>query len=787
MKEPGVKGDGPSGPSRGLALLRLGSTLGGAITGGSLLVFAFGAAVGFVPLFGGPGYEHDLASGLFCPSAAAIVAALALSSGEPRSPLFSLVRGVGVGLLFGAISLFTALLHGLRVGTCDLLGGISVYALTAWVGAALGGAWGAVVAEIVRPRKRRRLGAVLLGLALPLGCAGFSVGRFVTSPMIFAYDPFVGYFSGTLYDTVVDPGLPLLSYRAGSAATLVALLAGASLLVRHGERVAWGSRKEPAFLARVLVLVGALAASLGVTASGESLGHYQTRATVAAALGGRLSGVRCDVVFPSSLRPDEARLLLRDCEEEIESVEAALDARGPAKITAFFFRDAAEKRRLMGAEHTYIAKPWREEVYLQVERYPHPVLGHEIAHVVAGSFGRGPFRVAGSLGGLVPNPGLIEGVAVAASPDDEDVSDLAWAKTMMDLGLLPPMRRIFSLGFLGESSSKSYTLAGAFVRFVLEKHGAGVVRAWYGGESIEALTRSSWDELEAAFKARIQSLVVPRAIEASARARFDRPSVFGRRCPHVVDALRRSADGCRDARQVEQATLLYAKVLDKDPGDQSARVSLAFLERRYGDREAGRRALEAIEGDPKAPRNVRDRAGEILADADFLDGAYPASAARYERLAEEVLDEDQARTFEVKALASRSEAYREPIGLFLLGERERPTDLFVGAEALGRARALSPEDPLLRYMIGRNLVQRGFHDRALAELREALARPLPTERLTREAIRQLAICACALGDLDAVKKAAARVRDPKGPFHEGGRKDSVLRLTDRCARPARHL
>ena len=71
-------------------------------------------------------------------------------------------------------------------------------------------------------------------------------------------------------------------------------------------------------------------------------------------------------------------------------------------MTAFFFRDAADKKRLMGAGDTYIAKPWRREVYLQVAAYPHPVLGHELAHVIAGAFGQGPFHVAGPLGGLWP-------------------------------------------------------------------------------------------------------------------------------------------------------------------------------------------------------------------------------------------------------------------------------------------------------------------------------------------------------------------------------------------------
>src|SRR6185369_12356527 len=117
--------------------------------------------------------------------------------------------------------------------------------------------------------------------------------------------------------------------------------------------------------------------------------------------------------------------------------------------------------RFMGASSTYIAKPWRAEVYVQRAAYPHPVLGHELAHVVAGSFGRGPFRIAGAVGGLLPNPGLIEGIAVAAAPDDEELEGAQWARAMMDIGILPDMEHVFSLGFLGDASSKSYTLAGA--------------------------------------------------------------------------------------------------------------------------------------------------------------------------------------------------------------------------------------------------------------------------------------------------------------------------------------
>src|SRR5262249_61594324 len=124
--------------------------------------------------------------------------------------------------------------------------------------------------------------------------------------------------------------------------------------------------------------------------------------------------------------------------------------------------------------------------------YPHPVLGHELAHVIAGSFGHGPFRIAGDLGGYLPNPGLIEGVAVAASPDDEDLTDAQWARAMMQIGILPSMQRVFSLGFLGESSAKSYTLAGAFIGWMSEKWGMEAVRRWYGGGGGAGRTGGGW-------------------------------------------------------------------------------------------------------------------------------------------------------------------------------------------------------------------------------------------------------------------------------------------------------
>lgn len=759
---------------------------------GAAVVTVLLGAVGFLPLFGGPGYEAALAAGLVVPSAAAIATSLDTARRGSATPLAACARGIAAGLAYATLALATTLLHAVRVGICELWGALLYFALTAGAGAVVGGAWGFVAGELTgalsaRGRIRRvRLVAVLLALAGPVLGVAVSLYRFTTSPMIFAFDPFVGYFSGTLYDTVIDAGTALLTYRLGSLATVVAVALFASILRRDDSRpfglvldLACGATRARAALGLV-----AAAASVGTILFGTKLGHFSTVESIVADLGAEKHGARCDVVYPATTREQEANLLVKDCEEEVRAVEARLGTRGPERIRAFFFRDDGDKKRLMGAAHTYIAKPWRKEVYLQLGGYPHPVLGHELAHVIAGSLGRGTFRVAGDLGGYLPNPGLIEGIAVYASPDDEDLTDAQWARAMMQIGILPSMQRVFSLGFLGDASSKSYTLAGAFVSWIVERWGIEAVQRWYGGGDITAITSTSWPALEDAFRAHLATVPLPPEAESFARAKFARPGIFGRRCPHVVDAMRHEADVCRDTQRFEEAIRIYREVLAKDPLDFASRNSMAQTMRRHGDREKGRAELEAIVANKDVPRTYRDRAAEALADADLVEGHLEAARKRYESLASGSLDEDQGRTFEVKRLATEDAPSHDAITSLLLGDEKHGPDVFVGGHALGRwpAATASGRSPLASYLVGRNFVQHGFFEKGAAMLDDALAGPLPTARIERETLRQRAIAACALGDRAALDRVRSRIEGPDDPFKgaSGGRRDATLRMIARC-------
>jgi hypothetical protein len=772
------------------------------------VVFAALGAVGFLPLFGGPGYEHSLASGILVPSAAAIAVGLELSAEPALAPLACVGRALAVGASLAAIAFLTALLHGLRVGMCDFWGGTILFALTAGSGSLLGAVWGALVAEVCRGRRRRRLLCVLLGLAAPLLGIVVSAARFYGSPMVFSYDPFFGFFSGTLYDTIVDVRTELWTYRAGSLATLAGVLLVASALGRTDGTSAASPRRgqdlRPGRIARGsgwgcaarLALGGAsLLASLVVAIEGPALGHWQTASTIARALGGRASGPRCDVVYPESLLADQASLLLRDCEQQVAADEQRLGAHLEGRLTEFVFRDANEKRRLMGAAETSIAKPWRREVYVQMAAYPHPILGHEVAHVVAGSFARGPFRIAGALGGLWPNPGLIEGIAVAASPDDDELTDAQWARAMLDLGILPPLRSLFSLGFLGENASKSYTVAGAFVAWVLARWDTAVVRGWYGGGSLEALTGKSWSDLEADFHASLRSLPMPPQASAYARARFERPSVWSRRCPHTVDALDRDADRCRDDHSYARAITLYAQALERDPHDWHALLAHAKIQTFFLDNTRGRGDLERLAREGDTPRTWRDRAQEALADDDLLRGFTDRAEVTYGALAGSVLDEDVARTLEVKALAAKTEQLeaRRAVVDLLVGQADqpgRPVDAWLGGVSLGEW-AGATHEPLASYLVGKNLALHEDYARAAAWLDkalDALDAGAPTQqlpgRVRRELLRERARTACALEDEAGLVRVRHAVEQPGSPFEgtAGGRREWVLRLIARCRR-----
>ncbi|MCU0684035.1 MAG: hypothetical protein MUF34_17635 [Polyangiaceae bacterium] len=737
-------------------------------------------ALGFVPLAGGPGYEAALLNGL----GLAPLIALAVSfegAALPLPPREAFGRGARRGLWLGALAYAVSLAHGARVGFCAPLEGSLYFALGPWSGALLAGLWGAAAGHLAWRfgGKRRRLAAALLALAGPWGSVAVNLGFGYLTPTVFAFDPFAGFFSGTLYDTVIDGIGRLVTYRLGSLASALAVAGLACQLeARPGGAWGWG-RGRPGWLA--LLTTAAALGSLGFVAAGSELGHWQTASTIARELGGERAGVRCLVLHPSAQRDDQVELFARECEREAGRVASYLGVNEAPRITVYLFADAEQKRRLMGASHTQVAKPWRREVYVNAAGYPHPVLGHELAHALAGSFARGPFRIAGRANGLLPDPGLIEGLAVDASPDEDELSPRGWAAAMLELGLLPPLAKTFSLGFFSKNSSLSYTAAGAFVGWVRERYGAETIRRWYGGEGLEALTKRPVAELEGEFRAAIGRERLSENALAVARARFDRPAIFARRCPHERDELRAEAAALLGAGDARGAALRYDQLLGDDGRDGASLLGRVTCSERLGDVDGARARLAAALGDAGLPKTTRDRAEERLGDLALAAGDAAKAEEHYAALAGRTQSEDALRTLDVKRVAARDPEARAAVVALLVGTPKTGPDAQGAAELLGRWDEREGVTGLPSYLLGRGAFNRADHRRAAELLDRSLARGGAPPRVTRETARLRGLSACALVDPEGARRALAAWEATSPPPTQ--RHQNLRDFLKRCANP----
>lgn len=726
----------------------------------------FGLGVGSLPGFGGPGYEMALVSGLLLPSIVCVCVAQHLSRDSHRSmaPFNALSRGASIGASAFGVLLLTTLIHGVRVGFCDLWSGLVIMVLGPAFGLTLAGVWGWLAEEasrFVSNTRTRSILRVMFALAGPLGGVVISLWRYYTSPMIFAYDPFVGYFSGTIYDTVIEFGT-LATYRLGTLASLLAFTVAAAHLTRGAEprfklRGVWIQR--PGVL---LLGLAALIASVTITAEGPMLGHWTTRATIEQELGGRVEGDRCLIIHARTIERERVRLFAAECEAHVSLNEAWWGARGPDKITAFLFTDEDQKARLMGASGTNIAKPWRAEIYVQNTDFPHRVLQHELMHAIAGHVGEGPFDIGGYWGGWLPNPGLIEGVAVAGAPKEDDLSAMEWAKTMQDLGILPRLEKLFALGFLGENSSMAYTVSGAFVGWAHDKYGAKPVRDWYSGRSVDEAFGKSLQVLEQEWLADVSAIELPEAARIQAKSRFDRPGFFARRCPRIVDKCRDDADTLAAAGDTEGALAKIAEARSWEPDNPSLALDEAST-LLHDDPDRAFDLYAQIADDEDQPRYARDRAIEALGDSMLKRDDIAGARAAYEDLIERTLDESKLRTLHVKLAAAKGdEKMRAAIVTLLLGQGDKKPDRTAAAVLLGILDAERPQDGLPAYLLGRYFVDVPDYPKAEAYFTSALSRKLDVPRVRIEAFRLRLLASVGALDCDTANVIANQyVNEPE--------------------------
>lgn len=661
------------------------------------------------PLIGTPGYENSLA--LTAPMALLGVAVgvdgvRTLATTPPASGhlLGELARrGIAEVCWLLAISLATLLIALAWQPNCDPIQGLAFFALGPGLSAVLGwacGIWGGLLA-------RHRSWQLTIGYTPIFACLGVSLWRLYHDPVVFALDPFWGYFSGPLYDEAISINRRYLLYRGYNLVGLTAALSTfflASLAMPWSRRL----RRHPwvALLALstcvTTCVIGWRAPSLAFTATTESLSEV-------------LAGTRTTEHFvihypPNSPTARDIDHVAAEHEFAWSELSSTLGREPATPIHSFVFSSPEQKRYWLGAGRTEVAPPWRGHIYLNHAPYPHRVLQHELAHAFSYTVGDRIFGVSGTIdGGLKVNLALVEGFATALAPRANDRLDLHDQAAVLDrIEKRPALAGIMGVGFWGKASRPAYTAAGSFCLWLLETRGIdGVIGAYATAGDFQAVYGIPLAQLEQQWIAFLRSRPLDeRDIEAQ-RERFRRRPIFARPCAHRAANLIAEATRAQTRGQLERGVKLLQELCVIEPEKPQNHLRLAFAEAANGAYAPSSKTLESLKTLPELSDTLLGLVDERLGDLALVQGDYAAAKSAYTSALARHISEARTRILQIKHLAAHDPTLAPAVAAYFA-----PFDLLSGKltravrrlDAAHQIADVPGYQALSDYLVGRQLL-----------------------------------------------------------------------------------
>lgn len=725
------------------------------VVGGSLAVP--------LPLLGVPGFELSLLLSILIGLLGGVVGAAAgaqerrlLLGRDPRPPgavrsesppqaaFLAIAAGALVNLAFVLPPLLVATLFAVASTACDPFEHVGFVPLLPLPSALLASAAGVFCALATR----RKVTCVLLYVALVLSSGAATAWPIVFGPQVYAYNHLLGFLPGPLYDEALAVTPAMGWFRAQTLLLTACLWLIVAVLLDLRE----GRLRRPHLRGGPLVLLAALLVCVfAIEERAPSAGYRMSDGHLTEALGGVRESEHFILVHPRSKPRLELDRMLRDLEFRHAQLSPLLGEGPSRKIRVYLYGSAQEKHALVGAGRTQFAKPWRGELHIHDAPFPHPVLKHELAHVMAAPLGAGPFGVTSRFK-LFPVMGIIEGLAVAADDAVDELTLHQWAAGMRQQGLAPDVREILGpRGFYQSAAARAYTVVGSFLRYLADTYGAEKLRALYARGDFEASYGRTLDALASEWERHLESVTVAPSAQAQAFARYRQPSLFARTCAREVATLHARASQ-QLASDPEAALEGFRRCSDLQPEEPTYQLgqaaALARLQRHPEARALLKGVTEKVQDKPALQAEL------LLAQADLateVGDATEAAALLQQVLALET-SASVERTARVKRAALASPASGEAVLRYFQGGPDELRLL-----RLREALEAQPGNSAVAYLLGRRLVQLGEAQRAVPYLTQTLAAAELPDSMARESHRLLAEALYLSGDCDGVRDVSGRL------------------------------
>jgi hypothetical protein len=604
---------------------------------------------------------------------------------------------------------------------CDPWEGVGFFVVGPTISGLLGwicGLWGGVIGKT----KRRQTAWGLLPFAF---CLTVGVWRLYFDPVIYAFDPFWGWFAGGIYDESVAVGDRYLRFRAYNLTAGAAALLAFRALVGHREIRAPGIPAGGGDRLRLFVAVLLGLAMAWVGFHGDRFGFTATSDSITKQLSLTRETEHFVIHYaPRSKTAREIDVVAAEHEFAWRRLAAQLGHEPSAPVHSFIFKNPDHKRALFGAGKVEVSLPWKSQIYLHHLPYPHRVLHHELAHSFGAAFGDPILGISAS--GTRINMGLVEGFANAMAPRPTFGLDLHDQAAVLEaLEKRPPLGGIMGLGFWGRASSQAYTAAGSFVLWLIETEGIDpVIEVYRNAGDFEAAFGRPLPTLEKEWVTFLRARPLKEEQVEALRERFKRRSIFRRPCAHRAAKLRKEIGRAKARGERETQIETVETLCAIEPDRPQHRIALASVHAELADYASAEkellRALEMEDLTHAILAVVAERRGDVA----LLSAEFDKAGAKYSEATQYSVSEGQLRTLQVKLRATKDPAAAAEIIDYFQPFADNRGSTAATVKRLFAAVRLSQRpgwETVGNYLVARQLLNQSQAGQAIPALEAALA------------------------------------------------------------------